>query len=407
MLPTKRSNPFWKAPKALFTRVLTSEGWTLMGALLLSLFLFTSSPIHATDVASGSASVTATVPASITSENPTAPILISPTNNTIINSNSPTFIFEPSSDSSGIHKYELWIDGNFDQDISPTIALTISATATSALADGLHTWKIKAVNNQGQDTDSATFSFTIDTTPPIILITNIAEHQTSLSSQDPTTIPANYSLTTTDLTPTISGSSESYATLTFSLTGSVANYTLTTIANLDSSFSLTPDFQLASDTYTVSIIGSDQALNSTSLPSFTLIITPQAAKTPAITVPLPSPFKDLTIPSLPIIPQLKLPALPKALTAFPLTPDSPLILTFLPWLIIFLLLLHILQKTERTIPSKSSGPIKPYRKLSLYITLILPTLILIYLALATCHWLPIFFIPILLWLIIRLKKANY
>ena len=353
--------------------------------LALSLFIL---PIHSADYETGSPAVTATVPApspSPTSTSPNSPILISPDNNTIINSSSPTFIFEPSTDASGINKYELWIDGGFDQNVSHLTASTISTPATNALIDGLHTWKIKAVNNNGLGTDSATFSFTIDTTPPVILINQVAEHPVTLSSQDQSTIPAGYSLSTTDLTPTFSGTLEAYATLTLSLTGSVASYTLNTTADANSTFSLTPTFQLASDTYTVYISSSDQASNSSSLPSFTLNITSAPAKTPAITIPLPSPLPTITIPGLPI-PQPKLPTLPQALTAFPLSIESSSFLSLLPWLIIFLFILYIF--------------------INKYIILYLILIIFAYLTLATLHWLPILFTLLHLYLLLYLKKHS-
>lgn len=336
------------------------------------------------------APVSATVPPPTPSPNPATqhpsiPILISPANNSTLNSNSPTFIFEPSTDPLGINKYELWINGSFDQNISPATTLTISTTATTALTDGLHTWKIKAVNNSGLGTDSATFSFTTDTTPPIILLTNIGENTVALSSQDTTTIPANYSVTTTSKSPTFSGTSEPNATLTFSLTSTVASYTLTTTTSTDNSFSLTPSIKLASGSYTVSISASDQASNSTSLPSFTLTLTTQLAKTPSITIPLPSPLPTLTIPGLPI-PQTKLPSLPKTLTAFPLTIDSPSFITYLPWLIIFLFILYLF--------------------INKYIILYLILLIFIYLSLVTHHWLPILFTLLHLSLLYHLKKHH-
>gem|GEM_PF-6102421 len=368
-----------------------------LGITFAVFFLLLTPTLHAIDVDTSSTPVTATVPGatptptpspspSPSTETPTPPILISPANNAIINSSSPTFIFESSTDTGGIHKYEFWLDGSFDHEFVSANSSTQSTTANSALPEGLHTWKVKAVNNSGLGTDSATFSFTVDTTPPIILITDIAENQVSLSSQDPSTIPANYSVSTGDITPTISGSSEANAVLTFSLSGSIASYTLTATAGSDASFSLTPSFQLASDTYTVSVSSSDQASNSTSLPSFTLIITPQAAKTPAITIPLPSPFKDLTIPGLPIIPQPPLPVLPKSLTAYPLTPDSPSVLNFLPWLIILLFIIHLI--------------------INKHIILYLNLVILLYLFLSTFHWLPILVVMPLLAVCIYLHKSN-
>ncbi|MBU1084894.1 hypothetical protein KKB06_00940 [Patescibacteria group bacterium] len=355
---------------------------------LIIFFLLLPLPIHASTQSEFSSSqVSATVP---DSQSPSTPILISPTNNSTINSSSPAFIFETSTDNVAVHKYELWLNEIKNTEILHSSTTTISITATSALTDGQHTWKIKAVDTSGNTTDSATWTFIVDTTAPIILINQIAEHQVTLSSQDNSTIPANYSLTTTNQLPTFTGSSEANANIVIILTSASTQYTFTTTANSNASFTLTPNFQLGTGNYTVSISATDLASNSSSLPSFSLIIKPTIAVT-TITIPLPTPLKDLSF-NLPFTPTLIIPKLPAGLTAFPLTTESPNLITYLPWLIILSLLSHIYCK------------IKQYHKIYLYITLIVPIFILIYLSLATLHWLPIFFLLMLTFVIYYTHK---
>jgi hypothetical protein len=283
---------------------------------------------------SASVGVTATVP---DTHPPTSPILVSPANHSLINTSSPVFIFQPSTDDVGFGEYELYIDGDNKQrdNISHAITNTISTTAKTSLSDGLHTWKVRAIDSSGNYKDSATWSFTIDTTPPLILITQVAEHTTNLSSADPSTTSNNPSFTTTDQTPTFSGTSEAKATLVISLTSSASSYSFTTIVAAEGTFSITPQFNLGSASYTVSVSSTDAADNNTSLPSFNLIIQPR----PAITIPLPSPLPPITLPrlQLPALPQLQ-PYLPQALQA---TPISFLVCSFWPWVIILLLLSYI------------------------------------------------------------------
>jgi len=79
--------------------------------------------------------------------------LSSPTNNANATNNQPTFSWNASSDaSSGISKYQLYVDGSLDTDnISGT-----SATISNSLSCGEHSWYVVAVDNDGNTTNTDT-----------------------------------------------------------------------------------------------------------------------------------------------------------------------------------------------------------------------------------------------------------
>jgi hypothetical protein len=311
-------------------------------------FLALASPALAVvNPQSGSSAVTATVPDNIA---PSTPTLVSPANNSTIASSAPVFIFEPATDNVAVAEYELWIDGSREVDgITQSTSLTISTTAATALTDGQHTWKIIASDAAGNYTDSATWTFTVDTTAPLILITQIAEHSVSLSSQDPTTVPAGLQFTTTQSQPAFAGQSEANAKIVIFLSSASQSYTFTATADANANFSLTPDFQLGRDSYTVSISSTDAAANAATLPSFTLVIEPA----PALTLALPSPLPPITIPFI-LLPR-PVPRLPRPLQALLSLPKAGCPFQLLPWLIIVLLIIYILYLRRRLKKTKSNS----------------------------------------------------
>jgi uncharacterized repeat protein (TIGR01451 family) len=92
---------------------------------------------------------------------PHPPILVSPTNNTVISDARPTLIWKPSP-SPDVAGYLL----DFNGVISDTGGIT--QTTTPGLPDGIYTWTVAAYDQVGNTSDyTDTWSFTIDTTPPI------------------------------------------------------------------------------------------------------------------------------------------------------------------------------------------------------------------------------------------------
>ena len=328
--------------------------WPMPTILFLFLRLFYFSPVLASNqYATGSATVTATVPTFIEPEliEPDVPTLISPNNNSTTANNTPTFIFNPSLGTTLVTHYQLYIDGHSNTDNIPSSVITITTNALTALSEGQHTWMIKAYGNNGTTRNSATWTFTIDTTAPLILVTQVAEHETNLSSLDLTTIPSGLTFTTTQNQPVISGQSEASAQITLTLTNQTDSITFSTTVDTNHLFSIQPSYNLSPGLYTVNLSSSDLAGNLTSLPPFYLEITAPTG----LTITLPSPLPTITIPAftLPQLPFGPMPKLPKALTAFPLFTACG----FQWWwlLIIFILLLIIFKQRRK---------IKQYQKRS-------------------------------------------
>jgi len=91
--------------------------------------------------------------------------LISPTDSAMLSTTTPTFIWHKSVDTtSGIKKYELWVDSVLNRDnITDTFA-----TPSAPLSEGMYSWFIVAEDSAGNRRQSnETWSFEIDTTSPI------------------------------------------------------------------------------------------------------------------------------------------------------------------------------------------------------------------------------------------------
>jgi hypothetical protein len=143
--------------------------------------------------------VTAKVPDHIP---PSMPILISPENGAILSDNQTPLVWQLSTDLQTLTPvtYQLWFDGVlFAENITgssqtatyttTTDGITITLVFTTPIPDGLHTWKIVAVDGAGNMADSATWQFTIDTVSPFITVTQIETYGTSITSQDVSSVP--------------------------------------------------------------------------------------------------------------------------------------------------------------------------------------------------------------------------
>jgi len=87
--------------------------------------------------------------------------LVSPANNTVTSNRTPAFSWNASSDTeSNLSKYQLYIDGIMDKDnISNSSASTSPSTELSCTD---HSWYIKAIDNNGNSTNSNTFNLNIN-----------------------------------------------------------------------------------------------------------------------------------------------------------------------------------------------------------------------------------------------------
>ncbi len=201
--------------------------YILSAVFLSSIWLFCA-PLTVFSQVSHSSTVTALVPDNIP---PSTPILISPTNGSTINTATPTFVWQASTDNVAMDSYTLTVDGNILFADIPLTSIsnsqyvltynssdsTYSLTPVDPLTNGTHTWKITAFDTSDNSTDSVTWTFTIDTQAPTFVITQIGNQSVSISSQDVSTIPTS-PIMLPDNEPLIAGTGEVGAEVVMTVT---------------------------------------------------------------------------------------------------------------------------------------------------------------------------------------------
>lgn len=165
--------------------------------------------------------VTATVPSRTP---PPVPILIRPENNSFINTGTVDFEWRAvTGHDVPLARYEISVNGVklFDlplgNDESVNYSLTLSNGVyrlvlknPARLPDGTHTWKIRVIDDDDKGTDSATWQFTVDSSQPPIVVTNINGQEVSISASDPSTLPESPVIVRSSQ-PFIYGTTESQA----------------------------------------------------------------------------------------------------------------------------------------------------------------------------------------------------
>ena len=86
-------------------------------------------------------------------------VLVSPANNSSTGDSTPTLTWSGSDATSGIAKYQLYVDSSLDTDNISSSAT--STTPTNSLSCGSHTWYVRAYDNVDNYTDSNTFNLTM------------------------------------------------------------------------------------------------------------------------------------------------------------------------------------------------------------------------------------------------------
>ncbi len=199
----------------------------VVSTLILILWIFSSNFYRAQaqiQISTGSASlVSATVP---DIESPSIPILISPEDEAILTTSTPTFVWYGSTDNVGIDHYDLWLNGAvYISDISPldqdtaifTLVVnedanTFSLTINAAISDADYTWSIVASDAVSNTATSATWDFSIDTLAPYVSITKIEDETVLITTANSQTLPSE-PFSTKHKDPLISGLGEPNTTL--------------------------------------------------------------------------------------------------------------------------------------------------------------------------------------------------
>lgn len=260
-----------------------------------------------------------TVTASVKdSTNPSVPILVSPENGSLLSSNLVTFIWKESTDDAGIAKYQLIVDGSVWLDnLGPGAETDTDYTLTSSsgsltlvpkktLADGSHTWKVKAFDANGNTSESATWSFTIDTTAPVITVSAIDGASVSITSKDPSTIPS-VAVSVPKNEPELKGTTDGGITVKLILTvPGRPTYTAQTTADGSGAFSFLLPILPTGTVITIQLQAVDSAGNTGVLDNLLIVIQP--VKIPAIVIPIlfPTPT-PIAIPAVTPTPKPTLP----------------------------------------------------------------------------------------------------
>ena len=220
----------------------------------------------------------ATIPDSTVS----IPHLQSPSNGAYTtNSTSLPFSWQRSTCDTGIDHYTIYrddiivADGITHADIQATSVYTASVdssyvylTFKAAISEGSHTWKVIAVGSEGNTASSETWTFTVDTTIPDIILKSVDKNTMYWATHDPTTIPPwdQRQLIVTTSDPLISGKVEANSNIKFSLSSGQTVTVFEADGNWEHRFrNLTKNV-----TYSVFITATDAAGNTNSFPEFTI-----------------------------------------------------------------------------------------------------------------------------------------
>lgn len=245
---------------------------------------------------------------------PSVPILISPSNGSLITDSTPPFVWEESTDNVLMGYYVLYLDGSILFNNIPltdtsngSYTLTKSGTQytlipASGISDGSHTWKIVAFDYHGNNRSSDTWSFTIDTAAPTLVVTSIGEQNTSISAQDLSTLPDPY-LTITTNEPIITGTSEANSTIQLTVIvpdEADRNYTIT----VDSSGNWSQQLPILTRDViiTMNFIVTDQAGQITVLNDVNFLIATQFVFTTPIPTSAPGLEGEIVPTPTPVIP---------------------------------------------------------------------------------------------------------
>ncbi len=292
--------------------------------------------------------VTATVPDIVP---PSAPILISPVDEALINDATPSFVWQESTDNVGVSYYELYLDGNLLHGSIPTTATTTGSytltynsgsgqytlTPVATISNGAHTWQVKVYDAAGNSNSSVIWDFTIDTQAPSFVITSIGPLPTNISASDINSVPDD-PIELEDNEPEFIGTGEANATVQVTVqipgeSNQIINFVIDSGGNWSFQLGILP----RDEVITLNFVITDQAGNvsvitdlkiliiqeyiiipPTPTPTPTLIPTPTPSTTPTPSpgvtpeiTPFPTPIIPPTPPGTPPpSPIIKIPVLP-------------------------------------------------------------------------------------------------
>lgn len=280
---------------------------------------------------------TATVSATVPEQTFTPAQLRTPENGAITNNPLEPFSFIRASSNNGIASYDLYLDGAIVAGDISDAALgqdayfytsnrtgdLIQVILKNNIPDGRHTWFVRSHTTGGASNDSEVWSFYVDSTLPLIILTNVDQNTMFWASYDPSSIPPESSrhLLLKSTSPLLRGKVEAYSNLKISAvcpsgaptTCQDQSITLNEpTGNWEHRLNnLLPDVE-----YTVYLIAVDAANNINNFPVFYILFS--TGKVPVTPTPTASPSATLTPTQAPTIPPF-----PTLTIAPPISPTLP------------------------------------------------------------------------------------
>jgi hypothetical protein len=340
--------------------------------ILLSLLFLYPSPVRAnTDPQVATVSATATIPAapSTTSDTtaPPAVILVSPHDGAVTNQTRPEFTWEQTFDTNSntvfyrvkLHGVATFLGvsntGNSQQSnyIAHIGDGRLYLTPTIDLPEGIYDWSVEAYDGSGNTSYSTTWRLTIDTTPPILTVTNIDDTYLYPSIFDETEfkLPGPQAVTLTFLT-------ESWATVSLTATLPDGNHHSLALPTEESGL-VTTTLNLPIGFTTVLASSFDQAGHTTTLPLFYLKLV--ATPLPGLTISnLPN-----YIAALPYTGYALITSLPASISQIDAASSMTIYILILLAVIVLILLIILWYKQVNILIIDQSTN-KPYRSLKIY-----------------------------------------
>jgi len=219
------------------------------------------------------------------------------------------------------------------------------------LPDGDYTWRVQVLDINNQGTSSTTWIFTVDSQSPQLLVTQIEEYETAISSLDSTTVPED-PFVVKDRTPDVVGKTESNATVELTVIfpdGRTVFFT--TIADASGNFSFTLPALVRGEKVELRFSAIDEAGNTSALSGIYVIYEPEVLffpllppfllpDVPVLEIPLDLPL--ITIPEITVPPVLEQP-LEDITTQYDVTREwLRELLPYLPWASFGLLVGYVL-----------------------------------------------------------------
>lgn len=288
--------------------------------LLSSVVLAVTNPLGSGDITNSATVEVSTI---------TAPILITPVDDSLTNNRFEKFSWNTSTPDASISHYTLYIDDIIVSSYIPhstAIDGVISPTLSTPIPDGKHTWYVIAYSTGNTSATSETRTLYVDATIPIIILQAVDKNTMYWASNDPYTIPSfqDRHLTVTTKKPLLSGKVEALSNLKLSLIcppASILCQNMSIIINDPDGewkhrfYGLIPNI-----TYSAFLSATDAAGNSNIFPEFTITYTP----TPLISLPFlpkPTPTPTPTTPATSPVPEPT--ELPKEVIELKESPPAP------------------------------------------------------------------------------------